>query len=311
MVITSWSAISPFGYGREAFTAGLRNGVAAHRVPDFDIMERLGGKGTGSMDRSSALAVATAGLLLDGIGTDARTGVVLGTTSGSTATQFAFTRDSLTRRKPYFVNPAMMPFALMNSAASQCAIWHGLTGPNATVANGRMSGLVALRYANRLLATGRASGVVCGAVEEYSEERALLEGGGPLGEGCALLFCAPSGPGAEVVAVDTRLALDGSPCLALAASLRAVLSGVDPGAVTVAASSSSSEAESAAVREVLGSGVAVVNPAALLGDTGAVTGVFGVAALLGCSGLGVLTCADRDGLVGSAVLRMAGGDASE
>jgi 3-oxoacyl-[acyl-carrier-protein] synthase II len=315
--ITAWSAISPFGYGRAAFVEGLRAGRPAHRVPDFDIAERLGAKGTGSMDRSSALAVATVGDLLQGVATDGSTGVVLGTTSGSTATQFAFTRESLVRRKPYFVNPALMPFALMNSAAAQCAIRHGLTGPNTTVANGRMSGLVALRYAGRLLAGGRAGGVVCGAVEEHGAERALLEryltgAENRLGEGCAVLFLEPAGAGgalADVVAVDTRLVVDGSPARTLAGSLRRVLreAEVAPGAVSAVALSSSGEVERAAVNEVLGD-VVTVNPALLTGDTGAATGVFQVAALLGLAGAGwaIATCADRDGMVGCAILRLPG-----
>jgi 3-oxoacyl-[acyl-carrier-protein] synthase II len=316
--ITAWSAISAFGYGRAALLEGLRAGRPAYLVPAFDIAEQLGAKGTGSMDRSSALAVATVGALLKDVATDASTGVVLGTTSGSTATQFAFTRESLVRRKPYFVNPALMPFALMNSAAAQCAIWHGLTGPNTTVANGRMSGLVALRYAGRLLAGGRASGLVCGAVEEHGEERALLERHvsgteNRLGEGCAVLFLEPAGAGgglADVVAVDTRLVVDGSPHRTLAGSLRHVLRVADvaPGAVSAVAFSSSGDLERAAVAEVLGGVPAVVHPAPLTGDTGAATGVFQMAALLGLAGAGwtIATCADRDGMVGCALLRLLG-----
>ena len=195
VLISAWSALSPYGHGRTAFAEGVRRGVPAavtatkddwgdadaHVVPGFDIVEQLGRKGTGSMDRTSALAVATMrALQRDEHGAtapDPRTGVVLGTTSGSTRTQFEFTRDSLTRRKPYFVNPAQMPFALMNSAAAQAAMWHGLTGPNSTVAAGRNSGPAVLRYATRLLRTGRASGVFAGAVEEHSGARELLAGG--------------------------------------------------------------------------------------------------------------------------------------
>jgi 3-oxoacyl-(acyl-carrier-protein) synthase len=82
------------------------------------------------------VAVGVTAELLDKVGITGSVGVVLGTTSGSAQTQYEFTRDSLTRRKPYFVNPAIVPFALMNSAASQCAIWHGITGPNTTIAAG-------------------------------------------------------------------------------------------------------------------------------------------------------------------------------
>ena len=71
--ISAWSAFSPYGHGRLAFADGVRGGAPAtpvstkdewaraeaHVVPDFDIVEQLGRKGTGSMDRASALAVAT------------------------------------------------------------------------------------------------------------------------------------------------------------------------------------------------------------------------------------------------------------
>ncbi|HWM02081.1 MAG TPA: 3-oxoacyl-ACP synthase, partial [Actinophytocola sp.] len=115
-VISAWTATSPFGHGRAAFVDGVRAGRPApavtaaddwhpepdtgHQVPDFDIENELGRKGTGSMDRTTALAVRTLGRLCeDEVVPDERTGMVLGTTSGSAQTQFAFTAESLTRRK--------------------------------------------------------------------------------------------------------------------------------------------------------------------------------------------------------------------
>ncbi|MFC4853296.1 beta-ketoacyl synthase N-terminal-like domain-containing protein [Actinophytocola glycyrrhizae] len=337
VVITAWSALTPFGHGRAAFAEGVRRGepaaavptkddwAAAHArvVPDFDIVEQLGRKGTSSMDRTSALAIATLRELVsevdDAIGP--RTGVVLGTTSGSTRTQFEFTRDSLTRRKPYLVNPAQMPFALMNSAAAQCAMWHGLTGPNSTVAAGRNSGPAVLRYASRLLRTGRASGVFAGAVEEHSGARELLEPGGGLGEASVLLFMqtAPGGnrPAlAEVVALDTRF---GEPRQALAGCLEHVLSGlaVDEvwGLATTSADPELAGVEREVTGEVLGRRVAtVVRPGHLVGDTGAASGVLGVAALLAAAAadvsardrFAVATSVDRDGTAGAVVLRLTG-----
>lgn len=349
VLITAWSALSPFGHGRAAFVDGVREGVPvapvsfvddwgageARVVPDFDIVTRLGRKGTSSMDRASALAIAALrGLQRDEDGSvlpDPRTGVTLGTTSGSARTQFEFTRDSLTRRKPYFVNPAQMPFALMNSAASQCASWHGLTGPNTTVAAGRNSGAAVLRHATRLLRTGRAAGVFAGAVEEHSGARELLERRsghrGVLGEAAALLFLQTAASGnraalAEVVAVDTRLAVDGEPRRALAECLRAAIAagGFGTGDVWGLALSTGdpelSELEREATVEVLGQQVdVVVNPGELVGDTGAAGGILGVAALLAAAEadgrargrLAVTTSVDRDGMVGCVVVRLIGG----
>jgi 3-oxoacyl-[acyl-carrier-protein] synthase II len=335
VVISAWSALTPFGHGRAAFADGVRRGepvppvstkdewaaAEARVVPGFDIVEQLGRKGTSSMDRTSALAIATLRNLQrderGSVAPDARTGVVLGTTSGSNRTQFEFTRDSLTRRKPYFVNPAQMPFALMNSAAAQCAMWHGLTGPNSTVAAGRVAGPAVLRYAARLLRTGRASGVFAGAVEEHSGARALLEPGGSLGEAAVLLFLQTAAAGnrpalAEVVTVDTRL---GEPRRALVACLEHVLGGlaVDEvwGVATSAADPELSEVEREATGAVLGRRN-VIQPGHLIGDTGAASGVVGVAALLaaaeadpGARGrLAVATSVDRDGTVGAVVLRL-------
>jgi 3-oxoacyl-[acyl-carrier-protein] synthase II len=347
-VISAWSATSPYGHGRAAFAAGVRSGRpaatvehaddwfpepdTAHVVPGFDIAEQLGRKGTGSMDRTTALAVGTVGLLRNDdagtVTTDERTGVVLGTTSGSTQTQFAFTGDSLTRRKPYFVNPAMMPFALMNSAAAQCASWYGLTGPNTTIAAGRLSGIATLRYASRLFRTGRASGVFAGAAEEYGGARTLVErragGTSVLGEGAAMLFLQPAASGnrsalAEVVALDTRLAVVGEPRDALVECLRRVLAGIAPHEVWGVALSGPDPAtttmEHEAVTEVLGLEVErVVVPGTLIGDTGAATGAFQLAALLGLAEgadvrgrVAVATAVDRDGMVGCVVVRLLGG----
>jgi 3-oxoacyl-[acyl-carrier-protein] synthase II len=342
VVISAWSALSPFGHGSAAFTQGMRRGepvplvatkddwaaARARVVPGFDVVEQLGRKGTGSMDRTSALAVATMRALQrdeDGsVAPNPRTGVVLGTTSGSTRTQFEFTRDSLTRRRPYFVNPAQMPFALMNSAAAQCAMWHGLTGPNSTLAAGRLSAPAVLRYATRLLRTGRANGVFAGAVEEHSGARELLEHGQTLGEGCVLFFLQTADMGnrsvlAEVVASDTRFH-DGEPRRALATSLRHVAVGLSDevwGLALSAAEPELSEVEHDATGEVLGQVGTVVRPGQLIGDTGAVSGAFGIAALLASASqdpaargrLAVATAVDRDGTAGVVVLRLLGSQA--
>ncbi|WP_235999433.1 beta-ketoacyl synthase N-terminal-like domain-containing protein [Qaidamihabitans albus] len=331
-VITAWSAISACGVGRAPFAGGMQRGWASSSVLDgpepgtraflasaFDIEHALGRKGTGSMDRASGLAIGAVGELLAEVDVDTGAGIVLGTTSGSAQTQFDFTRDSLTRRRPYFVNPASMPFALMNSAASQCAIWHRLTGPNTSIAGGRMSGLSVLRYASRLLTTGRAGAVVCGAVEEYSTARAWLErhrgGRRVLGEGAAMLLVEPADAGrrplAEVLGIETRIAVAGEVAGPLAECVRRVLerAGVGPGDVGAHALSAAegefAVTESAAVEAVLGRPPAtVLSPAEVIGDVGAAIGPFQVAALLEAPGLGLATALDEDGTVGCGLFRV-------
>ncbi|WBC07494.1 beta-ketoacyl synthase N-terminal-like domain-containing protein [Micromonospora sp. WMMA1947] len=218
LVLTDWAALSPWGVGAESLATGIRSGGTAvaeldptgwqtpYRqgalITDLDLPGLLGNKGIRSMDRATGIAVATVGLLLakhpiDRLAeTRSDVGLVLGTTSGSVQSMMRFTRDSLTGAKPYHVDPARFPNTVMNRAAGQCAIWHGLKGPNTTVAGGAVTGLLALSYAMRLQRGGHCAVVVCGAVEEFSEQRAWLEwharGEGvdpaPLGEGAVVFL---------------------------------------------------------------------------------------------------------------------------
>jgi hypothetical protein len=149
-------------------------------VPDFQVRAVLGKKGTRSMDRVTGLAITTVGRLLDDaprnreVATGESAALVLGTTIGSVQSQMDFVRDSFTGERPYLVDPARFPNAVMNCAAGQSAIWHRLKGPNTTIAGGRAAGLYALNYTRRLLRFGRAGTVLCGAVEEFSTERSWL-----------------------------------------------------------------------------------------------------------------------------------------
>ncbi|WP_216207117.1 beta-ketoacyl synthase N-terminal-like domain-containing protein [Amycolatopsis aidingensis] len=214
LVISGWSAVSAAGIGALAFNEGIlpgwtgRNsqanddarGELARRVPGFDVKEALGRKNTRSMDRVTGLAVLTVARMVDGEreqghGLDAgSTGLVLGTTTGSVQSMMDFTRDSFTQDRPHLVDPARFPNAVMNRAAGQAAIWHGLRGPNATIASGHVAGISALRYAARLHRAGHARTVLCGAVEELTPLRVWLErkrggndGSAILGEGCAVV----------------------------------------------------------------------------------------------------------------------------
>ncbi|WP_328930661.1 3-oxoacyl-ACP synthase (plasmid) [Streptomyces sp. NBC_00190] len=276
-VITAWSAVSPYGIGRAAFTEGLRErratvtelGPEHGTVPDgvgcvvpaFGIREVLGKKGTRSMDRVTGLAVTAVGSLLDdaernrAVGTGEGAAFALGTTTGSAQSMMDFTRDSLTGEQPFFVDPARFPNTVMNCAAGQSAIWYQLKGPNATIAGGRTAGLHALNYSRRLLGAGRARTVLCGAAEEFSQARAWLEhhsadpgteDAPALGEGCAMLLVephTPEDPGqpvlAELLAVELGVVLDGDTRPALVSCLRSALrrAGVEPGQVAAVARS--------------------------------------------------------------------------
>lgn len=338
LAISAWSAISPFGYGRDAFA----DGVTARRdpsapvgpewsvpdrractVPDFDVRERLGNKGTRAMNRISALAVCTAGQLITDTEPDSRedTGFVLGTSIGSAQTMMDFTRASLEAEKPFHVEPAKVPGCVMNCAAGQVAIWHQLRGPNATIAAGRATGLLALNYARRLLLTGRARQVLCGAAEEYTHARSWLDhhrqagtAGTVLGEGCAMLLLGPapagSRPLATLVAVSSRVCLDDDPGGTVLATVRRLLAvnDVDPAQVWAACGD-----QTAALRTVFGDeAVGRVPDMALIGDTACASALFQLTALLsvaadtpGSAGrFAVLSAVAEDGAVACALVRL-------
>jgi len=356
-VITAWSAVSSYGIGKSAFTEGLRERRATVTelgpehgttpdgtgcvVPSFSIREVLGKKGTRSMDRVTGLTVTTVGALLDdgernrAVGTGEGAAFALGTTTGSAQSMMDFTRDSLTGDQPFFVDPARFPNTVMNCAAGQSAIWYQLKGPNATIAGGRTAGLHALNYSRRLLGSGRARTVLCGAAEEFSQARSWLERraaddseagtGAPLGEGCAMLLVEPHAPDdpsqpvlAELLAVELGVVLDGDTRPALVSCLRSALrrAGVDPAQVVAVARSGApgreGRGEADAVQDVFGAvGPTDLTPTALIGDTGAAAAAFQAAALLSYAAdrpdltagrIGVITSVDRTGTVGCALL---------
>jgi 3-oxoacyl-[acyl-carrier-protein] synthase II len=356
LALTGWSASSPWGLGARAFGDGVRGGLsglhgyehagpAEHRpplsevatVPGFEIREVLGRKNTRSMDRATGLAVATVGMLLEqqreaGHSFDGHdVGLVLGTTTGSVQSMMDFTRDSLTQEKPFLVDPARFPNTVMNCAAGQCAIWHDLRGPNTTIAAGQATGLSALNYAARLHYCGHADMVLCGAVEEFSVQRAWLEchaksgdASAPvLGEGCAV-FLVEDIEGArragrpvlaELLAINLRV-YDGDPRRDLAESIRTGLSvaGVASEDVWAVSSDGGTDPSAGALDDVFGARKPLrIALGESLGDTGAASGALQLAAVLSKAEqdpaahgrIAVVSSVDRDGVLGSAVLRVA------
>lgn len=346
MKITAWSAVSPYGLESDAFAAGVRArrttigpvderfgaepGSRACLVPDFDIRAVLGKKGTRDMNRVTALAVTAVGTVLgrtagpsEPAGPD--TALVLGTTTGSVQSMTDFTRASLTGDRPYDVEPGVIPNSVMNCAAAQCAIRHGIQGPNTTLAAGRAGGLLALVYARRLLRTGRARAVLCGGAEEYSAARSWLEARSRddapalLGEGAALLrvedACASALPAlATVLAVHSRVLPDDgdtAPGVREAVEETLASAGVTAADIWAAVPSGLEDAE----REALGAlfprqvseRIAAVGE--LIGDTGAAAGAFQLASVVAAAPEAagrhaVITSVDPQGLVAAAVLRL-------
>lgn len=353
-VISAWSAVSPFGIGRDSFVDGLARGEPPATLPDpaegpvpggrphllvpgFDIREVLGRKGTRSMDRVSALAVTAVRELLDSaernreVGTGDHTALVLGTTTGSVKSMMDITRDTLIHKKPFYIDAARIPNAIMNSASAQCAIWHQLTGPNTTVAGGRVAGLFALRYSLRLLRADRAKAVLCGGAEEFSPARAWLEHHGrvpgepgtALGEGCALLLVEPGDAGgdrlvlAEVLAVETGIHTGDNLDSALGECLQRALhrAGVTADQVWAVSSVPSDGPPGDAERSAVNSVFDGLSPRRIpdgqpWGDAGAVTATFQIITVLAAAQepteaagrLAMIVSVDRDGALGCALL---------
>lgn len=213
--VVGWSALSPLGVGRQAFVDGLlagRSGTlpaatvdgpppAGYPLAGFDPAALIGTKGTRTLDRMTLMVIATTTLVLteysDTLGDDLGSiGLVLGTSTGSIDSITGFLRDTFTQDRPYYVDPAAFPNTVMNGAAGRTAIWHGLRGPNSTVAGGQGTGLAALRYASRMIRRGYAHTLLVGCVEELSQPVAWaahqIRGGTttitPLGEGCVVFL---------------------------------------------------------------------------------------------------------------------------
>ncbi|NJP96348.1 3-oxoacyl-ACP synthase [Nonomuraea sp. FMUSA5-5] len=358
LVMSGWSVASPFGLGVDPFAAGIGAGRRpvstpvsgpfdeACVIPGFDIPAVLGPKGTRAMDRATGIAVAGVGMLLEqyGAGLTDRpesVGLVLGTGSGSVQSIIDFTRESMTGDKPYHVDPARFPNTVMNRAAGQSAIWHGLKGPNATVAGGAATGLLALNYATRLLRRGRCETILCGAVEEFSEHRGRLawQAGHrdePLGEGCAIFLmetgrsAARAGRTPLATVLGSRFAAfteleEAGPCLAGCVTGLLERLWLDPGDVRLVAASGTrgglGEQEELGISESVGTGAARLRCRDVLGDMAAASAAFQVAAVLAAGGprasgarpgdIALVTTMDRDGVTGCTVLRLEAGARAE
>lgn len=357
LVLSAWFTVSPFGVGKEVFADGIahaRSGISevdkavfpvpydrAGMVPDFTAAKYLGRKGTRLMDRLTALAVTSVGGLVEQASAELsaapeRAGLVLGTGWASVQSIMDTTRDSLSGEKPYHVDPAKFPNTVMNKAAGQSAIWHTIKGPNTTISGDWLTGLLALSYAARLYRGGHTDRVLCGAVEEYSTQRAWLEWHAgaasgerahALGEGGAFFLLESSdearaaGRPALARVLGTRFRAFGAPdraSRALSDCVRSVLAETGTGADQVrlvslsGVASTVSAAEEEAVNDALGESAdrRRIRCGPLVGDTSAVATGFQLAAVLaelerspfGTDDAALITAIGRDGTVGCALL---------
>jgi 3-oxoacyl-[acyl-carrier-protein] synthase II len=339
VVITGWTAVSPFGLGRQSFSDGLREGrstVVEHvvegspdkqacLVPGLDPAKILNGKGIRHLDRGSQLALATLGELVDPeTDTGLRAGLVIGTTAGSVQSEMDHIRLSLTMPRPHFLEPKTIASGTMNCATAQCAIRFGITGPNTTLAGGRGAALHALNYAHRLLTLDRADSVIVGAIEEWTTARAWVthhaghREGKPLGEGCAAFRVEPAATAkrpvlAEVLGFGSRVALEpGDTAATMTECALGVLKHADVKSWDVWAVLGPVGTDVGIPDGLFGNAIADVPDFEVMGDTGAVSAAFAVVAALDvlrslpdADGKVVLVVAsDPGGVVACALLRL-------
>jgi 3-oxoacyl-[acyl-carrier-protein] synthase II len=156
-------------------TAGLPC-VQGGEIAGFDAAAYLGAeRNLRPLDRLSRLVAAAAGRALADAGwtpdlvAGRGVGLVLGTMFCGIHTIAEFDRRGITRG-PSYISPLDFANTVINAAAGQTAIWHGLTGVNSTIAGGASSGLQALAVATDLIRSGRADAVLTGGADEICFE---------------------------------------------------------------------------------------------------------------------------------------------
>lgn len=159
----------------ELFPTGGLGDHRAGEIRPFEPRDYLGERNLRPIDRTSRLLLVAAQQALDASGwtpdlrAEEDAGLVLGTTFCSVRTIAEFDRRGL-QLGPSYASPLDFANSVINAAAGQAAIWHGLRGVNSTVSAGEASGLAAIACAVDLIRAGRAQAILAGGVEELCFE---------------------------------------------------------------------------------------------------------------------------------------------
>jgi 3-oxoacyl-[acyl-carrier-protein] synthase II len=153
-------------------------GRRAGEIRPFEPRDYLGERNLRPIDRTSRLLLSAAQRALDAAGWTAElraereVGLVLGTTFCSLRTIAEFDRRNL-QLGPSYASPLDFANSVINAAAGQAAIWHGLRGINSTLSAGEASGLLAIAYGAGQIRSGRAAALLAGGAEELCFESFL------------------------------------------------------------------------------------------------------------------------------------------
>ena len=305
----------------------------AGEIRPFEPRDYLGERNMRPIDRTSRLLLAAAQRALDESGwtpelrAEREVGLMLGTVFCSVKTIAEFDRRGL-QLGPSHVSPLDFANSVINAAAGQAAIWHGLRGVNSTISAGEASGLLAIATGTNQIRGGHADALLAGGAEELCFESFLghlragrLCGSGDplpfdarrcgfaLAEGAALLMLeeatGAAARGARVFAevlghgsaFDPSETADGAAQAVKRAVWNALedaeLSPGDLDAVSVSASGSVAvdRAEAAGLAMALGTsggGVPVTAIKSMLGEALGASGGFQAVAMLGTLGDGLL-----------------------
>lgn len=156
-------------------------GLGCHQAGEirpFEPRDYLGDRNLRPVDRTSRLLLVAAQQALAAAGwapealAEQEVGLVLGTIFCSVRTIAEFDRRGL-QLGPSYASPLDFANSVINAAAGQAAIWHGLRGVNSTISAGEASGLAALAYATDMIRSGRAAAILAGGAEELCFESFL------------------------------------------------------------------------------------------------------------------------------------------
>ncbi len=304
----------------------------AGEIRPFEPREYLGDRNLRPVDRTSRLLLAAAQASLDESGwtpelrAAREVGLVLGTTFCSVKTIAEFDRRGL-QLGPSHVSPLDFANSVINAAAGQAAIWHGLRGINSTLSAGEASGLLAIATGAGMISSGHAAALLAGGAEELCFESFLghlrahrlsetaplpldaRRSGFALAEGAALLMledgAAASARGARALAEVLGHGAAFDPTESEAGAARAVAravrialddAGVGPGEIDAVSLSANGgltgdRAEAAGIAAALGeraAGLPVTAIKSMLGEALGASGGFQAVALLGTLGDGAL-----------------------
>jgi 3-oxoacyl-[acyl-carrier-protein] synthase II len=162
----------------ELFPADGFGGRRAGEIRPFEPRDYLGERNLRPIDRTSRLLLSAAQRALDAAGwspelrAGREVGLVLGTTFCSLRTIAEFDRRNL-QLGPNYASPLDFANSVINAAAGQAAIWHGLRGINSTLSAGEASGLLAIAYGAGQICSGRAAALLAGGAEELCFESFL------------------------------------------------------------------------------------------------------------------------------------------